>query len=84
MIAPGIVIPGARMPPLLSRDDWTLHKGFLLRGAMGDEKFFSALRKYFDENKFSIASPETLIASFASLYDVEGMIAGFVEGKTVI
>ncbi len=55
-----------------------------LRGAMGDEKFFSALRKYFDENKFSIASPETLIASFASLYDVEGMIAGFVEGKTVI
>ena len=55
-----------------------------LRTSMGDEKFFAALKKYFGENKFALAKPENLIAAFDSLYDVEGMIAGFVEGKTVI
>lgn len=55
-----------------------------LRTSMGDEKFFDALEKYFSENKFSLAKPENLISAFSSLYDVEGMIAGFVEGKTVI
>ena len=55
-----------------------------LRTSMGDEKFFAALKKYFGENKFALAKSENLIAAFDSLYDVEGMIAGFVEGKTVI
>lgn len=34
-----------------------------VRRQMGDERFFSALRRYFSESQYSIASPETLKAA---------------------
>ena len=58
--------------------------GFEAEGVEGGAELFAALKKYFGENKFALAKSENLIAAFDSLYDVEGMIAGFVEGKTVI
>ena len=64
------------------------NKGMLmfetLRTSMGDEKFASALKKYFSDNCYKIASYESLIASFARYYDVEGLIAGYLDGKVVI
>ena len=36
----------------------------LLRQELGDKKFFAALRSYFSTNKFRIATPEQLRASF--------------------
>ena len=64
------------------------NKGLLLfetlRTSMGDEKFFSALKKYFSDNCYKVASFESLVASFARYYDVEGLINSYVEGKVVI
>jgi len=64
------------------------NKGLLLfetlRTSMGDGKFSSALKKYFAENCFKMATYENLVAAFASFYDVEGLIAGYVDGKVVI
>lgn len=64
------------------------NKGILLfetlRTSMGDEKFLAALKKYFTENKFRIAAYEDLVAAFAYFHDVEGLIAGYVDGKVVI
>ena len=64
------------------------NKGLLMfesvRTAMGDKKFFKALNAYCKDAKFKIASPENLIAHFTSLHDVEGLIAGYIEGKVVI
>lgn len=55
-----------------------------VRTAMGDKKFFSALANYFKDNCFSLAAPEDLIAKFDELYDVEGLIDGYLNGKVVI
>ena len=55
-----------------------------VRTAMGDKKFFSALSNYFKDNCFSLAAPEDLIAKFDELYDVEGLIDGYLNGKVVI
>ncbi|MGN0806739.1 MAG: M1 family metallopeptidase [Candidatus Coproplasma sp.] len=55
-----------------------------VRTAMGDKKFFTALSNYFKNNKFTVASPEALIAEFDKLYDVEGIICGYLDGKVVI
>lgn len=64
------------------------NKGLLLfetlRQSMGDEDFFAALRTYYDDNKFSIASQEALIASFSALPDYESVFDSFLEGKIII
>lgn len=64
------------------------NKGLLafesVRSAMGDKKFFSALKSYFNANKFCLASPEELVSHFTSLHDVEGMFNSYIEGKVVI
>lgn len=64
------------------------NKGLLLfetlRTSMGDDKFASALKTYFGNNCFKLASYEDLVAAFAAYHDVEGLIAGYVEGKVVI
>lgn len=64
------------------------NKGLLLfetlRTSMGDEKFTSALRHYFNSNLNKIASYESLVASFDHYYDVEGLIESYVQGKVVI
>lgn len=64
------------------------NKGLLafesVRTAMGDKKFFSALKNYFNDNKFKIASCEEMISHFTALHDVEGMFTSYIEGKVVI
>ncbi len=64
------------------------NKGLLLfetlRTSMGEEKFFKALTDYFNSNRFKIATYESLVAAFAHYHDVEGLIAGYVDGKVVI
>lgn len=64
------------------------NKGLLMfesvRAAMGDKKFFSALKSYYSANKRKIASPEELISHFAAQHDVEGMFASYIDGKVII
>ena len=56
----------------------------MLRQSVGDEKFVSALKEYFSENIYSIASCDNLYASFLKYGDLEGFFSSFVEGKIVI
>lgn len=64
------------------------NKGLLLfeavRTATGDAAFCQALKNYFEENKFTLASPENLIACFACVADTEGIFSSFIEGKIII
>ncbi|MDE7087458.1 MAG: M1 family metallopeptidase [Clostridia bacterium] len=64
------------------------NKGLLafesVRTAMGDKKFFTALKDYFEDCKFTVATPEKMIAHFAKLHDVEGIFNSYIEGKVVI
>jgi len=64
------------------------NKGLLLfeaaRGAMGDKKFFVAIRSYYSANKFKIATAENLISHFAAASDVEGIFASYLNGKVII
>lgn len=64
------------------------NKGLLMfeavRGAMGDTKFYTALKNYYAANKYKIASEEELISHFAALYDVEGIFVCYLEGKVII
>lgn len=64
------------------------NKGLLMfetvRTAMGDSKFFSATKRYFETNRFKIASPEELISHYAKLHDVEGLFASYIDGKVII
>ncbi len=56
-----------------------------LRKSVGDEKFSSALRKYYKNNLFRIASAGDLIASFEKCgVDVGGFFASFLEGKAIL
>ena len=64
-------------------------KGVLLwenyRVSVGDKKFFTALRYFYDKNKFGIASTEDLYAALArSGAGGEGLIASFLDGSAVI
>ncbi len=56
----------------------------MLRQSIGDEKFTSALKEYFNDNVYSIASCENLYASFLKQGDLEGFFTSFVDGKIVI
>lgn len=57
----------------------------MLRNSIGDEKFISAIKKYFDGNLNKIAAPEDLISSFINCgNDIEGFFSSFIEGKIVI
>lgn len=64
------------------------NKGLLafesVRVAMGDKKFFAALKDYFNDCKFTVASPEAMMAHFIKLHDVEGIFNSYIEGKVVI
>ncbi len=56
-----------------------------LRKSVGDEKFASALKKYYKANVFKIASSGDLIASFEKCgLDVSGFFASFLEGKAIL
>ena len=51
---------------------------------MGDKKFFSSLKSYFEANRYKIATPEELISRFAAQHDVEGIFNSYIDGKIVI
>lgn len=55
-----------------------------VRTAIGDAKFFKALKNYYKAQSFKIAAPEDLIAEFCALHDAEGLIYGYLDGKVVI
>lgn len=56
-----------------------------LRKAVGDDKFFKGLRRYYKENLFLMATPEHLIGSFERVgVDVDGFFDSFLQGKAVL
>ena len=56
----------------------------MLRQSIGDEKFVSALKEYFSDNIYTLASCDDLYASFLKYGDLEGFFASFIDGKIVI
>ena len=56
-----------------------------LRKSIGDKKFFQALKKYYADNRYQIATPDNLIGSFEKTgVDVAGFFDGFLQGKGVL
>ena len=56
-----------------------------LRKSVGDKKFFQALKKYYADNSYQIATPDNLIGSFEKTgVDVAGFFDGFLQGKGVL
>ena len=56
-----------------------------LRKTLGDDKFFSALRRYYEEYCFLNATPDDLISVFEKeRCDSEGYFLSFFEGKVIL
>ena len=56
-----------------------------LRKSVGDDKFFTGLKKYYKENKGKIATPESLIGAFERTgLDVNGFFDSFLSGKAIL
>lgn len=56
-----------------------------LRNGIGDEKFFSALKRYYSEFSFKNAVPDDLVACFIKEgADAEGFFNSFFTGKAII
>lgn len=56
-----------------------------LRKSVGDKKFMSALRRYYADNRFSMATPDALIGAFERVgLDVRGFFDGFIDGKVIL
>lgn len=56
-----------------------------LRKSVGDKKFFSALKRYYQTYTFQMATVESLIASFEKTgLDVGGFFDGFLSGKGIM
>ena len=56
-----------------------------LKTGMGEKRFLSGLRKYYEKYRFQIASPEDMIGCFEKAgVDVGGLFASFLEGKAII
>lgn len=64
------------------------NKGLLLfetlRQTVGDDGFAAALKNYCKENRFLVASPESLYAAFLKYGDVEGIFDSYILGKIII
>lgn len=56
----------------------------VLRNSVGDDGFLSALKKYYAENLYKIASPENLISAFYGNKDAEATFNAFLDGKIII
>ena len=53
--------------------------------SVGEKKFFAALKRYYKDNAFRVATPHDLVAAFErSGVDVAGLFDGFLNGKGVI
>jgi hypothetical protein len=56
-----------------------------LRKSVGDKRFFSALKKYYTNNLYTVATTEHFIASFEkSGLDVRGFFESVLQGKAVL
>ncbi len=56
-----------------------------LRKSVGDDVFFKGLKRYYKDNRFSIATAEHLIGAFEkSGLDVRGFFESFLQGKAVL
>lgn len=56
-----------------------------LRKSIGDEAFFSALKKYYARNAFARVTPADLIAAFERTgVDVHGFFDSFLDGKAIL
>ncbi len=56
-----------------------------LRKSVGDNKFFAALKKYYHDNAFLVASTGDLVGAFEkSGADVSGFFDSFLEGKAIL
>ena len=57
----------------------------LLRGTVGEERFFKALKNYYAKYKFRIAEPYDIAGEFERVYaGSDGIFKSFYEGKAVI
>ena len=51
----------------------------------GDKKFLSSLKKYYESNRYAIASPADMIGSFERTgLDVHGFFESFLRGKAIL
>jgi aminopeptidase N len=56
-----------------------------LRKSVGDKKFFAGLRRYYDSNRYKMASVGSLIGAFEKVGgDVQGLFDGFLSGKGIL
>jgi aminopeptidase N len=56
-----------------------------LRTTIGDEKFFQALKGYYNDYKFKNATPDDMVAEFErAVKDTSGYFYSFFEGKAII
>ena len=56
-----------------------------LRKSVGDDKFFEGLKKYYKENVYRIATPDSLIGAFERCgLDVRGFFESFLDGKAIL
>ena len=56
-----------------------------LRKSVGDKTFFAALKRYYNENKYKLVSPEHLIGAFERAgVDAGGYFESFLNGKVVL
>ncbi len=56
-----------------------------LRRTVGDEKFFSGLKRFYDENAFKTATPESLVGAFERAgADSNGFFESFFNGTAII
>lgn len=70
-------VNAAYMEPVIMYD--------LLRKATGDERFFSALEKYYEKFKFRVAEPYDVAGEFERVYaGSDGIFKSFYEGKAII
>ena len=57
----------------------------MLRKSVGDKKFFAALKKYYQDNLYQMASVGDLVGAFEkSGMDAAGYFDGFLQGKGVL
>lgn len=57
-----------------------------LRKSVGENKLISGLKKYYEDNKFKIATKENFYEAFASAChkDLNGFFEGYLNGTTII
>ena len=56
-----------------------------LRKSVGDKKFFAALKGYYRDNVYGVATPQHFIGAFEKAgVDVSGLVESFLDGKGVI